>query len=245
MAENNEVMIEVETEEENIKRPDFLIDAAEEETDASGETDTETEKRTIEIVEAELEALKEDLKKQLEAVAETEREQYEEERERLLRTAAEAENSKRRAETEAQKQLKFANKNIIESLIPVLDSFEAAIKSVNGKIELSATSSDFSNFSEGVQLVHKQLLDVLKIHGLIAIETAVGDPFDPIQHEAVFATESDEVPEGNVIEEFRCGYQLHDQVLRAAQVVVSKGKIEQQPPSEDSEGQETEDTTEK
>lgn len=240
MSENNEVVIEIEPEKENIKKPDFLIDEAEEEADASDEVDTEAEGRTIETVEAELEALKEDLKKQLEAVAETEREQYEEERERLLRTAAEAENSKRRTETEAQKQLKFANKNIIEGLIPVLDSFEAAIKSVDGKIALSETSPDFSNFSEGVQLVHKQFLDVLKIHGLIAIEAAVGAPFDPNQHEAVFATESEEVPEGNVIEEFRCGYQLHDQVLRAAQVVVSKGKIEQQPLSEDSEEQETE-----
>ncbi len=244
MSENNEVVIEVETEKENTKRPDFLIDEAEEETDASDEVGAETEGRTIETVEAELEALKEDFKKQLEAVAETEREQYEEERERLLRTAAEAENSKRRTETEAKKQLKFANKNIVESLIPVLDSFEAAIKSADGKIELSETSSDFSNFSEGVQLVHKQLLDALKIHGLIAIEAAVGDSFDPNQHEAVFATESEEVPEGNVIEEFRCGYQLHGQVLRAAQVVVSKGKIEQQPASEDNEEQETEDTTE-
>ncbi|MDE0483579.1 MAG: nucleotide exchange factor GrpE [Candidatus Poribacteria bacterium] len=241
MSENNEVVIEVETETENIKKPDFLIDESEMDTDTSDETDMEPEERTIETVEAELEALKEDLKKQLEAVAETEREQYEEERERLLRTAAEAENSKRRTETEAQKQLKFANKNIIEGLIPVLDSFEAAIKSVDGKIEASETSSDFSNFSEGVQLVHKQLLDVLKTHSLIAIEAAVGDSFDPNQHEAVFATESDEVAEGNVIEEFRCGYQLHDQVLRAAQVVVSKGKPEQQPPTEENEEQETED----
>ena len=243
MSENNEVVIEIEPEKENIKKPDFLIDESEMDTDTSDETDTETEERTIETVEAELDALKEDFKKQLKAVAKTEREQFEEERERLLRTAAEAENSKRRTETETQKQLKFANRNIIEGLIPVLDSFEAAIKSVNGKIELSETSSDFSNFSEGVQLVHKQLLDVLKTHGLIAIEAAVGNPFDPNQHEAVFATESEEIAEGNVIEEFRCGYQLHDQVLRAAQVVVSKGKIEQQHPSEDSEEQDTEDST--
>ncbi len=244
MSENNEVVIEIETEKENIKKPDFLIDESEEETDVSDEVDAETEERTIETVEAKLEALKEDFKKQLEAVAEAEREQYEVERERLLRTAAEAENSKRRAETEAQKQLKFANKNIMDGLIPVLDSLAAAIKSVDGKVKSSETSSDFSNFSEGVQLVHKQLLDVLKTHGLIPIAAAVGEPFDPNQHEAVFATESDEVPEGNVIEEFRCGYQLHDQVLRAAQVVVSKGKSEKQPPSEDSEEQETEDATE-
>lgn len=237
-------MIEIETEKENIKKPDFLIDESEVETDASDEMEAETEERTIETVEAELEALKEDLKKQLEAVAEAEREQYEAERERLLRTAAEAENSKRRTETEAQKQLKFANKNIMDGLIPVLDSLAAAIKSVDGKVESSETSSDISNFSEGVQLVHKQLLDVLKGHGLIPIETAAGEPFDPNRHEAVFATDSDEVSEGNVIEEFRCGYQLHDQVLRAAQVVVSKGKSEKQPPSENSEEQKTEDATE-
>ncbi len=244
MPENNEVVIEIETEKENIKKPDFLIDESEVETDASDEMEVETEERTIETVEAELEALKQDLKKQLEAVAEAEREQYEAERERLLRTAAEAENSKRRAETEAQKQLKFANKNIMDGLIPVLDSLAAAIKSVDEKVESSETSSDISNFSEGVQLVHKQLLDVLKGHGLIPIEAAAGKPFDPNRHEAVFATDSDEVPEGNVIEEFRCGYQLHDQVIRAAQVVVSKGKSEKQPPSENSEEQKTEDATE-
>lgn len=244
MPENNEVAIEIETEKEENKKPDFLIDESEEETDTPDEMEAETEERTIETVEAELETLKEDLKKQLEAVAEAEREQYEAERERLLRTAAEAENSKRRAETEAQKQLKFANKNIMDGLIPVLDSFDAAIKSVDGKVESSETSSDLSNFSEGVQLVHKQLLDVLKVHGLTPIAAAAGEPFDPNQHEAVFATESDEVPDGNVIEEFRCGYQLHDQVLRAAQVVVSKGKPEKQQSSEDSEEQETEDTIE-
>ena len=242
MSKNNEVVIEIETEKENSKKPDFLIDESEEDTDASAETDVEAEECTLETLETELEALKEDFKKQLEAVAESEREQYQEERERLLRTAAEAENIKKRVEIEAQKQLKFANKNIIEGLIPVLDSFEAAIKSVDGKVETNETPSDFLNFSEGVQLVHKQLLDVLKIHGLTPIE-ASGGPFDPNQHEAVFATESDEVPEGNVIEEFRCGYQLHDQILRAAQVVVSKGKSEQPPPKENK-TEETENTTE-
>lgn len=240
MSENNEVVIDIET--ENSTKPDFLIDESEEDLDASTETDAEAKERTIETLEAELEVLKEDFKKQLEAVAESEREQYQEERERLLRTAAEAENTKKRGEIEAQKQLKFANKNIIEGLIPVLDSLEAAIKSVDGKVETSETSSDFLNFSEGVQLVHKQFLDVLKIYGLTPIEATDG-PFDPNQHEAIFATESDEVPEGNVIEEFRCGYQLHDQILRAAQVVVSKGKSEQ-PTSEENETEESENTTE-
>ncbi len=244
MSENNEVVIEIETEEEKTDKPEFLIDESEDEADEPTDTETETEECTIETLEAEIEALKEDFKKQIEAVAESEREQFQSERERLLRTAAEAENTKRRVESEAQKHLKFANKYLIEGLIPVLDSLDAAIKSVDEKDESSEISSDFSTFSEGVQLVHKQLLDVLKIHGLTQIETVIDAPFDPNQHEAVFATESNDVPEGNVIEEFRCGYQLHDQVIRAAQVAVSKGKPEQEPSLEDTEEQEVENATE-
>ncbi len=244
MSENNEVVIEIETEEEKTDKPEFLIDESEDEADEPTETETETEERTIETLEAEIEALKEDFKKQIEAVAESEREQFQSERDRLLRTAAEAENTKRRVESEAQKHLKFANKYLIEGLIPVLDSLDAAIKSVDEKDESSEISSDFSTFSEGVQLVHKQLLDVLKIHGLTQIEMVIDAPFDPNQHEAVFATESDDVPAGNVIEEFRCGYQLHNQVIRAAQVAVSKGKPEQEPSPEDTEEQEVENATE-
>ncbi len=248
MSENNEVVIEINKEKNNKekeknKKPEFLIDETEEETDASPETETADKERTIETVEAELEELKEDFKKQLEAVAESEREQYQEERDRLLRTAAEAENSKKRIEADAEKQLKFANRNILEGLIPVLDSLEAALKSVAEKVEDSDSSTEFSNFSEGVAMVHKQLMDVLKIYGLTPIQ-AIGEQFDPNQHEAVIAIESDEVSEGNVIEEYRSGYQLHDQVLRAAQVVVSKGKAEKEVESEDTGEQQDENSTE-
>ena len=225
MPENNEVSPEIETEES--EKPDFLIDESED-----TETSHESEERTIETVEAELEALKDDLKKQLEAVAESERQQFEAERDRLLRTVAEAENSKKRIEVDVQKQLKYANKNLIEGLLPVLDSLEAAIKSVSADDQERDTSSEITRFSEGVQLVQKQLLDVLKTNGLTPIE-AIGGAFNPNQHEAVFATESDDVPEGDVIEEFRCGYQLHDQILRAAQVIVSKGKPKEIVESED------------
>ena len=193
-------------------------------TNCQGDTDADgtPEERTIETVEAELEALREEFKKKIEAVAQAEREQYEAERERLLRTAAEAENTKKRLETDYQRQLKYANEAILEGMLPVLDSLEAAIKSVADKVEEANASPAFATFSEGVQLVHKQLLDALKTHGLILID-AVGQTFDPNQHEAVFATESAEVPEGDVIEEFRRGYLLHDRVLRASQVIVSQG----------------------
>ena len=228
MSENKEVVIEIETEND---KTDSETSATQHDSDNTTEIENKNDEPTVETLLAEIEELKEYYKKQIEEVAESERSQYETERERLLRTAAEAENTKRRVENDAKKQLKFANKNIIEGIIPVLDSLEAAINSIDQKVETEEHNTDMSNFSQGVQLVHKQLLDVLRSHGLTPIDSATGS-FDPNQHEAVFATESDEVPEGNIIEEFRRGYLLHEQVIRAAQVVVSTGKKKEEPPDE-------------
>lgn len=183
------------------------------------------------------ELLREEIEKEVAAAVEKVHEEYKGERDLLLRTAAEAENTKKRLQADYQRQLKFANEGILEGMVPVLDSLEAAIKSVNEQAETSEASAEFTSFNEGVQLVHKQLLDALKIHGLSLIE-AVGEVFDPNQHEALLITPSDDVPEGKVIEEFRRGYMLHARVLRASQVVVSQG------PPEDDETDAADDTDE-
>ena len=85
----------------------------------------------------------------------------------------------------------------------------------------------------------------LKIHGLVPIE-AVGETFDPNQHEALLVTASDDVPEGKVIEEFRRGYMLHTRVLRASQIVVSQGPAEEEASNEVADDTDTDatDTTE-
>lgn len=171
------------------------------------------------------ELLREEIEKEVAAAVETVHQEYKVERDLLLRTAAESENTKKRLQTDYQRQLKFANEGILEGMVPVLDSLEAAIKSVNDQVETGDASPEFTSFNEGVQLVHKQLLDALKIHGLAPIE-AVGERFDPNRHEALLITPSDDVPEGKVIEEFRRGYMLHTRVLRASQVVVSQGPPE-------------------
>ena len=171
------------------------------------------------------ELLREEIEKEVAAAVEKVHEEYKGERDLLLRTAAEAENTKKRLQADYQRQLKFANEGILEGMVPVLDSLEAAIKSVNDQVETSDASAELTSFNEGVQLVHKQLLDALKIHGLLPIE-AVGETFDPNQHEALLITPSDDIPEGKVIEEFRRGYMLHTRVLRASQVVVSQGPAE-------------------
>ncbi len=171
------------------------------------------------------ELLREEIEKEVAAAVEKVHEEYKGERDLLLRTAAEAENTKKRLQADYQRQLKFANEGILEGMIPVLDSLEAAIKSINEQTETNDAPAEFTSFNDGVQLVHKQLLDALKIHGVQPIE-AVGETFDPNQHEALLITPSDDVPEGKVIEEFRRGYMLHTRVLRASQVVVSQGPAE-------------------
>ena len=183
------------------------------------------------------ELLRAEIEKEVETAVEAVHEAYKEERDRLLRTAAEAENTKKRLQADYQRQLKFANEGILEGMVPVLDSLEAAIKSVTEKVEEDDVSPTFTTFNEGVELVHKQLLDALKIHGLVPIE-AVGEAFDPNQHEALLVTPSDEMPEGQVIEEFRRGYMLHTRVLRASQVVVSQG-----PPKAEETANDTADDT--
>lgn len=166
-----------------------------------------------------------ELEKAVEAAVQHVHEEYKSERDLLLRTAAEAENTKKRMETDYQRKLKFANEEIVEGMVPVLDSLEAAIKSVPEKVVSDDASPDLATFNEGVQLVHKQLLNALQSHGLTPIE-AIGETFDPYRHEALMAVASDEMPEGKVIEEFRRGYMLHTRVLRASQVVVSQGPAE-------------------
>ncbi len=168
-----------------------------------------------------------ELEKEVEIAVQDVHAEYKTERELLLRTAAEAENTKKRMETDYQRKLKYANEEIVEGMVPVLDSLEAAIKSATEKAETDGASPELVTFSEGVELVHKQLLNALSSHGLTPIE-ALGETFDPYRHEALMAVASDDIPEGEVVEEFRRGYMLHTRVLRASQVVVSQGPTKEE-----------------
>ena len=153
--------------------------------------------------------------------------EYEARHDRMLRTVAEYENTKKRAEREKEEFRKYALEEIVKDLIPVIDSIERAIESTN-------ESEDFKSLSEGVQLIHKQFLDSLERRGVTPIE-AVGEPFDPTQHDAIMYIESDDVAENGVIEDFQHGYMLNDRVIRPSIVSVSKGKAEKQeePPTSD------------
>jgi molecular chaperone GrpE len=160
----------------------------------------------------------------LEAEYEAYKAESEERHDQMLRTIAEFDNSRKRAEREKEESLKYALESFVKELIPTIDSIERAIQSTK-------ESQDVDALAEGVEMIYKGLLSTLEKHGVTPIE-AVNEPFDPMQHEAVMHVESENVPENNVIEEWQKGYMLHNRVIRPSMVSVSKGKSEQVAESE-------------
>ncbi|WP_046214695.1 nucleotide exchange factor GrpE [Paenibacillus wulumuqiensis] len=132
---------------------------------------------------------------------------------RLLRAQADFDNFRRRTQKEKEELAKYASAQLITELIPVIDNFERAMATRPENPELKS-------FSKGVDMIFRQLSDVLKNTGLTPME-AVGQPFNPEFHQAVMQVESDEYEEGIVVEELQKGYVLKDKVIRPAMVKVS------------------------
>ena len=130
---------------------------------------------------------------------------------RLARAQAEFENARRRAAKEQQDFRDFAVVDTIKSLLPVIDSFERALQ----------VKSDPSDFRSGVELIYKQLQDVLAKIGVKAI-AAKGEQFDPHVHEAIEMVETSDVPDHEILEEWQRGYKFKDRLLRPAMVKVAK-----------------------
>ena len=130
---------------------------------------------------------------------------------RLARTQAEFENARRRASKEQQEFRDYATSDTIKSLLPVLDSFERALK----------VKSEGGEFRSGVELIHKQLQDLLAKLGVRPIP-ATGEVFDPRYHEAVEMVETGEAPDHTVLEELQRGYKFKDRLLRPAMVRVAR-----------------------
>lgn len=130
---------------------------------------------------------------------------------RLARMQAEFENARRRATKEQQDFRDFATVDAIKSLLPVVDSFERALQA----------KSEPKDFRSGVELIYKQLQDVLAKLGVKPIE-AKGQPFDPHVHEAIEMVETSDVPDHQVLEEWQRGYKFKDRLIRPAMVKVAK-----------------------
>ena len=131
------------------------------------------------------------------------------------RNQAELDNYRKRMAREKSDAIKFANGSLLSELLPVIDSFQMGLTA-------AINEDPDSIISKGMEMVQKQLEEFFSSQGAVAI-SSVGNEFDPNLHEAISQESSDEVPNGHIITEIRKGYTLNDRLLRAANVIVSKG----------------------
>ena len=131
------------------------------------------------------------------------------------RNQAELDNYRKRRAREKSDAIKFANASLLSELLPVIDSFQMGLSA-------AINEDPDSIISKGMEMVQKQLEEFLTSQGAVLI-SSVGQEFDPNLHEAISQESSDEVPSGHVISEIRKGFTLNDRLLRAANVIVSKG----------------------
>ena len=128
----------------------------------------------------------------------------------LQRLQAEFENYKKYVEKQSCDFKKYAKADVILEILPILDSFELALKNTSNKEE----------FVKGVELIYSQLFSTLEKEGLQQIK-AEGHKLDPIKHEVLLKEKSDK-EEDTIIEELQKGYTLGDKVIRHSKVKVSR-----------------------
>ena len=129
---------------------------------------------------------------------------------RLLRSRAEFQNARARAERERSEYLQFASMDLVRQLLPVLDDFERAMR---------VETSD-REYAKGIELIYQRMYESLKKTGLEAIDTA-GKTFDPNLHQAVERVETADAEDQAILGEFQRGYQFKGKLLRPAMVRVA------------------------
>jgi molecular chaperone GrpE len=155
------------------------------------------EKRAGAEPEAEIDRLKEELRREHDTV---------------LRALADFDNYRRRVERDRASAARSGKRDVILSLLEVLDGFDRALHHIG-----DAPSS----VAQGVQAIHRNLLGLLERHGVTQFDS-VGETFDPRVHDAIGTVATDEVESGAVAEELQRGYRWEDEVLRPARVRVAR-----------------------
>jgi molecular chaperone GrpE len=134
-------------------------------------------------------------------------------RDRLLRLAAEFDNFRKRVERDRKDQAEAALAAALEDLLPLIDDLDRALE--------APTGGDVEVYRKGVELIHRQMTELLRKRGVTPIQ-AVGTDFDPRIHQAVTHESSAGHRDGEVMEEVRRGYMLGDRLLRPAMVKVAR-----------------------
>jgi molecular chaperone GrpE len=137
-------------------------------------------------------------------------------RDKLLRAQAELENYRKRVRREMEDERRYAEVHLIRDLLPIVDNMSRAIDAAEKKADAAA-------LLEGLKMMSQQFQQVFaQHHSKLITDEAVGAPFDPHRHEAILQQPSEEHPEHTVLGVTRPGLELHDRIVRPAQVIVSK-----------------------
>ena len=136
---------------------------------------------------------------------------------RFMRKAAEFENYRKRMDKEKNELRTSSQSAILLDILPVLDGFDRALKYFS---EMEYATGSAEQWRQGVELLHRQVLDTLTQAGVTPIETE-GKPFDPHLHEALSREETSEVADGIIVNELSRGYMFRNNLLRPSQVIVA------------------------
>ena len=154
-------------------------------------------------------------------------------KEQALRYAAEAENTKRRAEREMNDARAYAIQKFARDLLGAADNLARA----TAHSPKDSTDAAVKNFIIGVEMTEKELLGAFERNGLKKIDPGKGEKFDPHLHQAVMEQPSDEVAAGGVIQVLQAGYELMGRLVRPAMVAVAaKGSKGPDAPAEPTAG---------
>jgi len=136
--------------------------------------------------------------------------------EKALRANAEMMNFKRRKEEETSNMLKYANEDVLKSLLPVVDNFERGLKMDDNDL-----SDEVSKFLSGFKMIYTNVIEILNKFEVKEIP-AEGIEFDPTVHQAVLMEHDENKPSGVILEVLQKGYMYKDRVLRTAMVKVNE-----------------------
>ena len=146
-------------------------------------------------------------------------------KDQLLRTLAEAENVRRRAERDRQDAAKYAAAPFARDLLAVADNLARAIESLKQE---AGQDDKLASLLAGVELTQKDLQSAFERHNISKVDP-LGERLDPHRHEAMFEVPHDSEPSGTVVQVVEPGYLLHDRLLRPARVGVAKASPQAKP----------------
>lgn len=146
--------------------------------------------------------------------------QVQEYQEQMLRTHAEMQNVRRRAEIDVEKAHKFAVEKFVKELLPVADSLEKAVENTEGK---EPDSELVATIREGAEMTLNLFMNSIRKFNVAQINP-VGEPFDPQLHEAMSMVPAPDAEPNSVVAVVQKGYTLNERLVRPAMVVVAKAQ---------------------